>query len=215
MILEVCPNLNDSVILWQSSDKGLDHSRKLWFSNWGWGKREHLSERTDDEVGSIAVTHRGISHFLFTKKRGKKRWRELCFLLPDIITNSKTWKQTQTVTWHMIKALHIHHCGKKMYPKNSLVVTESSCVSTKVTVRVSLMTVHLLIISQQADSYASFPVQSSLSPLLNRVNLPSPCTLNQFYDFIFMATSLCFEEEHLLTRDSVVFKVIYFMRVLK
>lgn len=77
MILEAFCNLNDSVTPWQISDKGLDHSRKLWFSVWGWGQGEHLSERTDGEVGSIAVTHRGISYFLFTKEEeGKKKKSE-------------------------------------------------------------------------------------------------------------------------------------------
>lgn len=113
-----------------------------------------------------------------------------------------------------IKALHIHTVERKCTPKiHSL--SQNTHVRSQATVRMPFMTAHLLIISQQAGSSASFPARASLSQRLNGVRLPSQCTLNQFYDFIFMATSPCLEKEHLLTRDSVIFKVIYFMRALK
>lgn len=101
-----------------------------------------------------------------------------------------------------------------MDPEHSLLVTEPPHVSTSVTAEASLVTVLLLTISQRADGNASFlftPVH-----LISTWCICHPqCTLNQFYDFILVATSLCFENEHLLTRDSVVFTVIYFTRVLK
>lgn len=113
-----------------------------------------------------------------------------------------------------IKAFHIHTVERKCTPKiHSL--SQNTHVRSQPTVRMPFMTAHLLIISQQAGSSASFPAQASLSHHLNGVRLLSQCTLNQFYDFIFMATSPCLEKEHLLTRDSVIFKVIYFMRALK
>lgn len=80
--------------------------------------------------GGFHWCHMERNFLLLIHKRPRKKWRELCLLLPDIITSSKIWKETHTVAWHMIKALHIHHCGKKMYPKNSLLVTENACVST-------------------------------------------------------------------------------------
>lgn len=106
------------------------------------------------------------------------------------------------------------HRGKEMYRKNSLPVTEHPCANPS-DCQNAFHDSSPAIISQQAGSSASFPAQASLSHRLNGVRLPSQCTLNQFYDFIFMATSPCLEKEHLLTRDSVIFKVIYFMRALK
>lgn len=146
----------------------------------------------------------------------KNKWGELSVLPPATFSSSELWKQAHAVAWCMYDqgSAHPPLCKENVPPKiHSL--SQNAHTGTSVTVRVPLMTVHRLITSQQASSNASFPAQSSLSHLLNRVHLPSPCTLNQFYDFILMATSLCLEKEHLLTRDSVTFKVIYFMRALK
>lgn len=154
------------------TEKGLDPSGHPWFSAWGWGEGGCFSERTDGWVS--LVSHREESSASYSLKNKKKR-RDLCLLLPDTIAASRIWKQTRAVAWHTIKALHVHRRGKKMYPKNSLLVTENLCVSAWVTVKVSLMTAHLLRIS--------VPAQPSPSHPLHRVHLPPQRTLNQFYDF--------------------------------
>lgn len=54
-------------------------------------------------------------------------WRtseENSLLPPATVSSSELWKQAHVVAWCTIKALHIHHCAKKTYPKNSLLVTE-------------------------------------------------------------------------------------------
>lgn len=129
------------------TEKGLDPSGHPWLSAWGWGEGGCFSERTDDWVS--LVSHREEFSASYSLKNKKKR-RDLCLLLPDTITASRIWKQTRAVAWHTVKALHVHRRGKKMYPKNPLLVTENPCVSAWVTVKVSLMTAHLLRISQPA-----------------------------------------------------------------
>lgn len=183
--------------------------RKAWSHEEGRGFGPPWEKR---QSGGLHWWHREEFYNSYSLKN---KWRELSLLPPATISSSELWKQAHAVAWCMIKALHIHHCAKKMYPKKFTPCHRTPKLEPKWLSKVPLMTVHLLIISQQASSNASFPAQSSLSHLLNRVHLPSPCTLNQFYDFIFVATTFCLEKERLLTRDSVIFKVIYFMRALK
>lgn len=152
-----------------AEERGEMGLKKVWIP---WGIRGSLVGG-GEKVGAFRrvqmikwvslVSHREEFSASYSLKN-KKKWGELCLLLPDTITASRIWKQTHAVARHTIKALHIHRRGKKMYPKNSLLVTENPCASAWVTVKVSLMTVHLLRISQPAASQASRPSSTQSIP---------------------------------------------------
>lgn len=113
-------------------DWGLQHQTEHKVSHWAGGgeNRNRIEkglepwgrERVWASLGEVRwvslMSHREEFSNSYSLKN---KWRELSTAASH---SQQLWKQAHVVAWCTIKALHIHHCAKKTYPKNSLLVTE-------------------------------------------------------------------------------------------